>query len=569
MISAFGPYAERYARGLGELDAVITEPEHVVRAYIEALRRRERGQAFYGMLLVDDPRVSFAYGAALSIVNQFSDVDMRERAFAMLSKGTVQIDGRPASAVWSDIPPYLQATIEFYRLCSTMLVRSYAEFSAFTQRAGGFARPVERVLSESRLPHFTAIVPERPTVVVWAPHRPGSLVALHLSALAEFPGDVFCVTANAPSVPFGAQFASQNDPQIGEILARAGCVVCVEPNDPADAVAFARRGTGIVAPLTSGAHEFVPNAVVWDAADSTTLYKAVARALSRPAIGIHEPVALPRVPVAPPAPLPKAALPLVSVVIPTFNRPSDLHAALTSVREQTYPNVEAVVVNDYGTPVDDIVAEFPFARLVEHSTNRGAVAGLQTGMRNARGDYIQFLPDDDLIYPDHIERVMYALLRTGAKIAHGNGMLRYVERGADGGWVTTGLNASLCSDTLTPITALIATPVSENAVIQHRSVYDEAGWWLMDSSLADLELHMRLAKRFVFVHADDVTFEFREHANNQAKLLDFATELRRIYEDLHPAPGRPILAADRETTHATMRARIPGQPAFPPTIRLA
>ena len=164
---------------------------------------------------------------------------------------------------------------------------------------------------------------------------------------------------------------------------------------------------------------------------------------------------------------------------------------------------------------------------------------------------------------------MFALLRSGAKLAHGNGMLRYVERTADGGWKTTGVNASLCSDPLTSKTALIATPVSENGVIHHRSVFAEAGWWLSDSCLADLELHMRLGLRYVFVHVDQITFEFREHAGNQAKQMDFPTELRRIYDELHPVPDRPLLAVGRNSTLAAMAARTPGKPAFPPTIALS
>jgi Glycosyl transferase family 2 len=569
MISAFGEKAQRYAAGLDDLEVIIAEPEQLFHAYFEALRRRERGESFYGMILADDARVALAYNVSLSIVTQFPDIDIRERAFAALAAGTVQVGDRTAADVWNETPPYHLVAIEFYRLCSAMLVRSYTEFAAFAQRSNGFARPLERVLSEPALPGFEHTVPPRPAVVVWGPHRPSAHLALHLAALAEFPGDVWCVAADETAGAGKATVITARDPRVAEVLARAGCVVCVEPNDPGDAVAFARAGVGIVAPLTSGAHEFVPNAVVWDAANATTLYAAVARALARPAAARTQAAgSLPRAPVRSPEPMPREQLPLVSVVIPTYNRPEDLRAALSAVAAQTYPNVEAVVVNDGGTAVADVVAAFPFARLIEHAANAGSIAAAETGYKHAKGEYIQFLPDDDSIYPDHIERVMFAMLRTGAKIAHGNGMLRYVERAPGGGWKTTGVNATLCSETLTPTTALIATPVSENAVIQHRSVFEEAGWMLTDSSLADVELHMRLGQRWVFVHADDITFEFREHAHNQAKLLDFPTELMRLYEQLHPAPGRPILATYRQQAHAGMAARVPGQPAFPPTIRV-
>jgi hypothetical protein len=567
MISAFGAVAERYAAGLGDIDAVVTDPEHIIDAYFEALRRREQGEAFYGMILADDARVALAYSAAPSILEQFADIDLCARAFAMLSAGTVHVGTRPASEVWNEAPLQLVSS-EFYRLAGAMLVRSYAEFSKFAERSGGFFRPMERVLVEPALPDFVRRLPEHPTIVIWAPHRSAAHTALHRFGLAEFLGDTWCVAADTAGAPAGSRVITPADPRLSELLGIAGAIVCAEANDPGDAVAFARRGFGVVAPLTAGAHEFAPEIVLWDAADATTLLKAAVKALARPAAVRQQYAPPPRAPIAPAAPMPREALPLVSVIIPTHNRPADLRAALHAVAAQTYPCVEAIVVNDCGSPVADVVAEFPFAQLFEHEINRGAIVAVETGMKHAAGDYIVFLPDDDLLYPDHIERVMFAMLRSGAKIAHGNGMLRYVERTPDGGWKTTGVNATLCSDTLTPTMALVATPVSENGVIQHRSVFDEAGWWLPHSVLTDLELHMRLGTKFVFVHVDEVTFEFREHAGNQAKGFDFAPELNRIYTDVHPVPERPNLAPHRQATHAGMAARVPGQPAFPPTIRL-
>ena len=567
MISAFGAAAERYACGLGDIEAVVAEPDHIVPAYLEALRRRERGESFYGMLLADDTRVALAHAASLSILGQFSDVDRRAQAFEMLAQGKVVAGGRPIAEIWSEAPHHFLSA-EFYRLAGAMLVRSYAEFAKFAERSGGFAPPVERVLVEPALPAFERVAPQQPAVVIWGPYRAAAHVALHVFGLAEFLGEVWCVAADVASAPPGANVVTAGDPRTSALLARAGCVVCVEPNDPGDAVAFARRGFGVVAPATSGAHEFLPGAVVWDAANAQTLHEAVVKALARPATVRAGYVAPPRTPAAPPAPMPRERLPLVSVIVPTYNRRRDLADALRAVAAQTYPRVEAIVVNDCGAPVDDVVAEFAFARSIDHAVNRGAVGAVETGLGAARGDYIVLLPDDDSIYPDHIERVMFALLRSGAKIAHASGMLRFVERAPDGGWKTTGLNGSVFSDTLTPTTALIATPVSLNSVIQHRSVFDEAGWFA-EGCLSDLEIHMRQGRRYVFVHVDNVTFEFREHAGNAAKQNDFGTELLRIYEHVHPVPDRPVLADYRASTQAHVAARVPGKPAFPPTIEIA
>ncbi len=90
--------------------------------------------------------------------------------------------------------------------------------------------------------------------------------------------------------------------------------------------------------------------------------------------------------------------PLVSVVIPTCNRAALLTRAIQSVRQQTYGNLEIIVVDDAST--DDtrkIVGSLadPRIRYIRHDVNRGGAAARNTGIRAARGEYIAFLDDDD------------------------------------------------------------------------------------------------------------------------------------------------------------------------------
>src|SRR5262249_23140490 len=94
--------------------------------------------------------------------------------------------------------------------------------------------------------------------------------------------------------------------------------------------------------------------------------------------------------------------PLVTILIPTYNRPALLPEALESIARQTYAPVEAIVINDGGEPVGAIVERFG-ATLVEMPQNRGHAAALNAGLARARGSYIAFLDDDDLVFPDHVE----------------------------------------------------------------------------------------------------------------------------------------------------------------------
>ncbi|MAE22112.1 MAG: hypothetical protein CMK92_06745 [Pseudomonas sp.] len=96
--------------------------------------------------------------------------------------------------------------------------------------------------------------------------------------------------------------------------------------------------------------------------------------------------------------------PLVSVVIPTYNRPEHLIRACEAVLGQTYEPIEIVVVNDNSdADYSGVVAELG-ARItyVERSENGGGAAARNTGIQVARGEYVAFLDDDDDWHPDKI-----------------------------------------------------------------------------------------------------------------------------------------------------------------------
>jgi glycosyltransferase involved in cell wall biosynthesis len=91
---------------------------------------------------------------------------------------------------------------------------------------------------------------------------------------------------------------------------------------------------------------------------------------------------------------------LVSIVLPTANRPDRIGTALTSVLAQTYERLEVIVVDDASaTPVDDVVASVaggdPRVRLIRRDVNGGAAAARNTGLGLAQGNFIAFLDDDD------------------------------------------------------------------------------------------------------------------------------------------------------------------------------
>lgn len=103
---------------------------------------------------------------------------------------------------------------------------------------------------------------------------------------------------------------------------------------------------------------------------------------------------------------------MISIVIPTVDRPELLHAALRSLAAQTYADFEAIVVNDGGASVAHIVGRwrclFPVT-LVELPRRHGASHARNVGIEHAAGDHIAFLDDDDLFLPWHLAAAAAAL----------------------------------------------------------------------------------------------------------------------------------------------------------------
>jgi len=100
--------------------------------------------------------------------------------------------------------------------------------------------------------------------------------------------------------------------------------------------------------------------------------------------------------------------PLVSVIIPTYNRKAMLRDAVASVLAQSYRDFELIVVDDGSTDgtADDLRAHRGARVRVIVQPHGGVAAARNSGVRRSRGEYIAFLDSDDLWLPPKLERQM-------------------------------------------------------------------------------------------------------------------------------------------------------------------
>jgi glycosyltransferase involved in cell wall biosynthesis len=107
--------------------------------------------------------------------------------------------------------------------------------------------------------------------------------------------------------------------------------------------------------------------------------------------------------------------PRFSVVIPTYGRPDLLRETVASVLAQTIDDLECIVVDD-AAAVPAPAFDDPRVVSIRHQENLGLSGARNTGIRAARGDYVTFVDDDDLLTPDRLEIAAEGLRRAPVAI---------------------------------------------------------------------------------------------------------------------------------------------------------
>ena len=115
---------------------------------------------------------------------------------------------------------------------------------------------------------------------------------------------------------------------------------------------------------------------------------------------------------------------LISVVIPTYSRNATLKNAIESVLAQTYQNFEILVVDDnppdseWRKSTQELMKEYeenPKIRYIRNVRNLGGAGARNEGIKEAKGEYIAFLDDDDEYLPQKLEKQLDCFLTTDLK----------------------------------------------------------------------------------------------------------------------------------------------------------
>jgi len=212
---------------------------------------------------------------------------------------------------------------------------------------------------------------------------------------------------------------------------------------------------------------------------------------------------------------------LVSVIIPTYNRPEMLAEALASVFSQTHKIYEIIVVNDAGEDVKDVISAFNANNVITyicHSTNKGLASSRNSGLEIAKGKYIAYLDDDDIFYPDHLETLITFLEASDYKIAYTDAIRadQILEKNGKYKIVLGGLYMSRDFSRK----FLLKNNISPVHCFMHEKSCLEGGIRFDPSLLSheDWDLWIRLSRKYDFQHIRKTTVEYRHRKEGFTQL---------------------------------------------------
>lgn len=221
--------------------------------------------------------------------------------------------------------------------------------------------------------------------------------------------------------------------------------------------------------------------------------------------------------------------PLVSVVLPTYNRAHFIGQAISSALNQTYQNIELIVVDDGSTDdTERVIATFDDERLryIKLPKNVGRSAARNHGLAVVRGEFVAFLDSDDYFLPGKTELQVEFLennpdvdmvYTASGCVVSDDEPIKYFYRAPVSGHLYNEIAF------FKPLTITLPTVMLRRDVLTKVSGFDEKM-----ERFEDTDFWRRISKHFKIGAIDEVTCHIRSHRDNHISAFEPATFERAI-----------------------------------------
>jgi teichuronic acid biosynthesis glycosyltransferase TuaG len=225
--------------------------------------------------------------------------------------------------------------------------------------------------------------------------------------------------------------------------------------------------------------------------------------------------------------------PKVSVIIPFYNC-SYINQAIQSVLNQTYKNIEIIVVDDGSTlfteKLDPYCKEIKYIR----KENGGTATALNLGIRTATGEYFAWLSSDDWFLPEKISKQMNFMLNNKVEASFTN--YDYIDK--DNNILLPFIGKRFSSVKEIYLEFLNVNPVNGCTVIMKKEIFDHIGYFNSDLRFThDYDMWFRLLLNGYQMHyLDESLTRFRSHKKSSTQKFQpqIKKEINAVKSYHHP-----------------------------------
>lgn len=223
----------------------------------------------------------------------------------------------------------------------------------------------------------------------------------------------------------------------------------------------------------------------------------------------------------------------VSVVMPVYNSAKYVFESITSVLNQSYKNIELIIINDGSTDDSDyIIKKFRTEPKIKYiyQDNKGPSATRNCGILSSKGNYIAFLDSDDVWLEDKLERQLQKIKQDGADIIYSDRFNIDID-----GNIISRKKPLFYSGNI--IEALyIDNFICLSSSLLRKDVFKKVG--LFNESLhmsEDYEFWLRAALQCTFCFVDEALVKYRIHPNqSSARYIERLEAISQIYKLIDP-----------------------------------
>lgn len=251
--------------------------------------------------------------------------------------------------------------------------------------------------------------------------------------------------------------------------------------------------------------------------------------------------------------------PKISVLMPVYNTKSEyLRKAIESVLNQTFTDIELIIINDNSTEnVEDVIFSYKDERIIyiKNETNMTAAIVRNRGLEIARGEYISMVDSDDIATPTLLEELYnflsknkdYALAVGENEIIDENGIVCYwdIKRNLVYNrneafyysysdylmkWAT---NINFFGDDFGSYQKLLLGNHIPNGYLIRKSIFEKIGFYKKEAPLEDYYIMLQIAKYAKMKFIPKTLFYYRWHSNNashQTEKVRINGKITRRYE---------------------------------------